>query len=331
MSAHRRVVADALEALAIHSTRSYSWLGQLFVRDADLEGDETDALRRSIEGRLYSDLYLAGGVAAPRPVPAPHTGPWPSRVARELSAANTGTGSPEAGWVVVGRDGTTLVVERDGLRVWAERERVRGETPAPGVGDRVALVSPKEAFGRPGGFYAVYGDAGRGPAAEEGPVDRFYWNVRPGGRPVLVHGLTSTLNRADVPFRLKVLSDPRVARCDAGVLYTPGTRRADVVERLAGVLTAVAAHMRPATPIFTRPLAPGLGFAEHPPGAESFGTHRCDLLARGMIRGHLEGAAGADERLRMVEAAFDDAGIRLDHPHLNPTSDPAHDPAPLGT
>jgi hypothetical protein len=36
--------------------------------------------------------------------------------------------------------------------------------------------------------------------------------------------------------------------------------------------------------MFTRPLAPGIGFAENPfSSAESFGTSRCKIIAQGLV------------------------------------------------
>ena len=50
----------------------------------------------------------------------------------------------------------------------------------------------------------------------------------------------------------------------------------------------MASCLRPRIPAFTLALAPGVGLAESPATGESFGEHRCGLLADGIV--------GADER-----------------------------------
>jgi HopA1 effector protein family len=62
-----------------------------------------------------------------------------------------------------------------------------------------------------------------------------------------------------------------------------------VVNLLGRIYPLIAPFLKPGTPVFTKPLAPGIGLAEDPGQAESFGQHRCRLLADGMI-----GASWAD-------------------------------------
>jgi hypothetical protein len=51
--------------------------------------------------------------------------------------------------------------------------------------------------------------------------------------------------------------------------------------------------MRPGTPVFTKFLAPGLGLAEDPGQGDSFGQHRCRLLADAMILAYEQGKKAA--------------------------------------
>lgn len=330
MSLHAEAVTDALDALIVHSERSYSWLGQLFVLDEDRR-DPMEALRDAVEERLYSDFYLAGCVSAPRPAPDPHRGPWPSALVREMAAANAGSGSLQAGWRVTREcDDGSIVVQRDGLTLWADPDDVIGRDATGSDAAQVSVRLPEEVIGRPGGFYAAFGSAGRGPDDDSAPVDRLYWNVAPTHRPALVGAVTRALNRDGLPFRLKVLGDPVAGRCDAGVLYTSSSLRSRVVQALPGILRDVGAHsLRMPVPVFTLPLAPGLGFAEHPPGAESFGSHRCGLLADAAVGAYASGAVALAARLAVAIACLEQAGVDLDHPHRNPGSDARDDPAPI--
>lgn len=323
MSSPRQQVAEVLDALIVHSPAAYTWVGQRF-RLPPLAGGETaaGALARELAARLYLDAYVTGGVT-PGGVATPWmTGPWPSAAARELSAANRGTGSRQAGWTVH-EVGAQIVVERDGLRLWADPAQVLPDGGGgAGVGEPVVLVVPEESFGPPHGFYAAYGDAGRG----DGAIDRFYWNVRPGGRPALIEAVTSLLNEAGLPFRVKVLSRPDLSRCDAGVLYAPASDRSRVVAVVAEVHRRVAPHLREAAPALTKRLAPGLGFAEDPPGEESFGTHRCALLAGALVDCLAAGRTTGEARMEAVEEAFRRKGLALDAPHRNPGSVARDDP-----
>lgn len=313
MSGARAQIAQLLDATTVVSPRAYVWVGQRF--DLPPGPAPAEALRRELEARLYADFYLPGGVTPGGGAEVRPSGPWPSAAARALSRANAGSGSRQEGWIVRGT-GPEIVVERDGLRVWADPDAVHPVVGGTGVGERVAVTVPAESFGPPHGFYTAYGEAGPG----EGPLDRLYWNVRPEGRPALVAAVTSLLNRARRPFRLKVLSRPDVHRCDAGVLYTPARDRGEVAELAARVLDRIRAHLGAATPALTLALAPGLGFAEDPPGDESFGTHRCRLLA-----GAIAGARGRP--LEAVAERFRAKGLSLDAPHRNPGSPPGRDPA----
>jgi hypothetical protein len=151
---------------------------------------------------------------------------------------------------------------------------------------------------------------------------RLYWNLRADGAVPFVAAATGLLNGADAAFHLKVLNDPAAfSRCDAAVIYLA---RCDY-PGLAGLIRAlwreVAGYLSPRTPVFTAELAPGLGFAEDPGTAESFGEHRCRLLAGALVHAHESGRTDAAGTLAAIERRFAGAGIDLAAPHLSP--DPA--------
>jgi hypothetical protein len=52
-----------------------------------------------------------------------------------------------------------------------------------------------------------------------------------------------------------------------------------------------------------------------PGGEESFGQHRCRLLADGIIRAYERNARSLDERLAAVAERFAEDGVRLDRPY----------------
>ncbi len=324
MSRYRLLVAEALRAVRISSPTRFCWHGASGpVLRPDVESAmEPETARRylihALQTHLYASFYCPGSARPHRPegdLP-PQLGFTP--FVQALSSANAGAGSREAGWLVVGReeDGR-VVVSRDGLTLWARPEEVAG--PAE-PGATVSVLLPKELLRLSPGFYMALGDAALG--SDSAAIVRFYWNVRSEGATALVAMLTTALNQEALGFRLKVLNDPGgYSRCDAAVLYTCRSdydRAADIV---AATYPAIACHLKPAIPALTKPLAEGLGLAEEPrPAGDSFGMHRCQLLADALVRAHERGAGSAQARVEDVEARFSEEGISLDRPYLNPGS-----------
>jgi hypothetical protein len=320
---YRAAVATALQATVIHSPTSYSWFGVRVqelppeIEQAMSATDARDYLLYRLQAQLYNDFYCRGG-ASPSAEPQGQTrnGVFTPFV-EALSAANVGMGSREPGWVVRAADHREIVVERDGLRVWVRRDEVYASNGAIVPGAQVRVRLPKELMNLFPGFYMALGNEGLELQATE-PLIRFYWNVSSEGAPRLVRALTERLNSARLPFRLKVVNDPeRFIRCDAAVLYVRKRDHLKLVRLVRTTFGELASQMRPLTPMFTRDIAPGLGFAEDPGGSDSFGTHRCRLLADGIIRSYESGCHSVADQLRTIEAEFAGAGISLDKPYLN--------------
>jgi hypothetical protein len=315
-------LAAAAAAVAFPSRTSFCWQGieETVARAGpDSHARSRTALRNALARRLYHDFYTRG-----EPVPRRRLGvrrrstPPPASTAAfeaALSAANRGRGSVETGWRIAALEGGLACVVRDGLAVYARAEELRAG-PAAGPGDRgVTLALPKELLGVSPGSYVALGDRGLDPRE---PVLRIYWNVRASGAAALVSAVTGLLNRRAIPFRLKVASDPEgFGRCDAAVLYVrlrDARRLAPLVARIRG---RVAPYLRPLTPVFAARVAPGVAVAEQPRGAESFGQHRCRLLAEGLVRAHEAGARSLAERVAFAARCFASEDVRVDAPHLN--------------
>jgi type 2 lantibiotic biosynthesis protein LanM len=148
---------------------------------------------------------------------------------------------------------------------------------------------------------------------------RFYWNLTPAGAAPLMRSLTSELNRAGLPFSFKVVNAPSgFTRCDAGVLYV---RKSDY-EAVSGIVRLIypkiADNLNQRVPAFTKRLAPGLGLAEDPGRKlDSFGLHRCRLLAEGLIRASRQRNDSLPHRLQVVWDHFARNGISLEKPFLS--------------
>jgi len=137
--------------------------------------------------------------------------------------------------------------------------------------------------------------------------------------PALVRALTSRLNAETVPFRLKVANHPiRFGRCDAAVLYVPIEAFEGVRAMLAHVAVTMASRLRPRTPAFTLALAPGVGLAESPATGESFGEHRCRLVADGIVGADERGVAPGAARVEAVIVSLAENGVKIDAPYLEP-------------
>ena len=88
---------------------------------------------------------------------------------------------------------------------------------------------------------------------------------------------------------------------------------------LGDIYAHVEAELRSEVPAFTKSLAPGIGLAESPAN-ESFGLHRCHLIADGLVRSRTEGRTDTAGRLDCVLACWADARLDIERPYLNPGS-----------
>lgn len=318
MNRFRAQVSSALEAMAIGPSGSAAWCGRRLARTP--RGLPAAAARAYLaavaEQVLYEAFYCPGA-----PIPwspdarASEPGRDPAFV-DALAAANAGSGCWAGGWRVDGRRGDALVLGRNGLQITAEPSQVRID----GTGAQIRL--PKELRFASPGHYIALGDLDL-PAASEYPLLRVYFHVVPSEAARLVGLVTSSLNDLGVAFRLKVVDAPeQFGRCDAAVLYV----RASDFDALRPVLRGLAARvgMRERTPALTKPIRPGIGLAEDPASGESFGMHRCGLLARGIVEAQVAGATRPGDRLAVVERHFAAHGIDLEAPYLRPASPDAY-------
>jgi hypothetical protein len=285
-------------------------------REAHLAADEPP-LVGLLEHVLYGRLYTRAGRQAMAFNPADDR----DFVGR-LSAANTGRGTFEPGWRVafVDDDGR-IAVEKDGLTLFAPPQWFRPDAGNVAPGQVGRLRIGKELRHLVPGFYFAIGDGGADePDAQAGPVVRLYWHLQSSSAARVVHAVTSELNRVGVPFRMKVLSDPgSYVRADSGVLYLGKRHYLAARAAIARAYFLVRSGLRPAVPLFTKPLAPGLGLAEDPggDGQTSFGQHRCRLVARALWRCYAEERSSLDDRLEAVAAAFVERGLDPARPYLS--------------
>ncbi len=320
-------MSAALRALQIHNRTEFSWRGE---RSQHLSRNVSAAvtpetarvfLLSNIQETLYTDFYVRGGVRPGRDKASNADVLGRTAFVERLSAANTGQGYLVENWVVRRFEPDAVVVHRDGLDLWVEPEEV-----IPSNGDEVTtegtvgLWFPKEHLTFSPGFYLALSDAAF-PEPQTDKIVRLYWNLRKDGAEPFISATTTNLNRAGVAFKVKVLRSPgQFSRCDAGVLYL--TRSDYFLHRhlVANIHTRVAPWLRRRTPVFTKPLAPGLALAEDTGTGRSFGMDRCRLIAEGAVRAHEHTTTSLRHRLSAVADCFIEAGLDIDRPYLAPGS-----------
>jgi HopA1 effector protein family len=235
-----------------------------------------------------------------------------------LAALRESNGVPPRweAWTIAGADPHGLVLAReDGT---SRRAAYAESVPGPGgfaPGQSVRVPAVRELLTAPRGHYGVLGR----PVADarSGRQVRFYWNLEPEGAAPFLAALTAGLDRRRIPFQAKVPAVPDgFGRADGGVLYLDCEEVEPALDVLAAAHRSLARWLRSETPLFARRLGRGLAFAESPPTGESFGLHRCRLVAEGLAEAFAAGAAGAEFAL----ARFVRYGLDPEAPERNPAT-----------
>ena len=321
-----------VEAVVILSPTTYAWfdrasppLAPRIVRSMTPR-TARDYLLYAVQHQLYVDFYCQG---SPLPAEEEDYPAFPQGMTpflQSLSSANAGTGCPEDNWEVRAVEENALLVRKDGLNVWAWTTGcLIPREDSVEVGTRIALCLPKEFLNMSPGFYMALGDRELR-LDDSDPVLRFYWHLTPDCAAAFVGSATTRLNAGGIPFRLKLLRDPNLYnRCDAGVIYARKRDYQSISCILADVYHEVCSSLEPGIPAFTKALAPGLGLAEDPGDGQSFGEHRCHLLADALIAAHESGLSSVPERTRAVADRFEREGLDLAAVFLNPGSRDEYD------
>lgn len=300
-----RLVVDAVEILDDRTVR-------IAGDEVSVPPSHASAAPRatSLATELYERVYI-------RPRPEPELPPSPLALRRHLAAlcaANGGTGSWEPDWRLVSAGEGAALASRLGAIFRVPSDCLRDDSGLE-AGCRVRV--PGESQWLLPGYYLARGNAAARSGADLPTVLRLYWHLRPAGAAQWIHGLTSRLNRRRIPFTLKAVRDPRrYRRADAGVLYLDPESYAGARREILRTWRDVRDELRPEVPLFTLPLAPGLGLAEGT-GQRSFGEERCELMATALLAAFARGGRSPADQLADVVAAFRAVGLNPDRPHLS--------------
>jgi hypothetical protein len=237
-----------------------------------------------------------------------------------LRAANPVAARYQDGWTVMRADanGVWIADAAQQPRFAALNEIVPlANAIAPGL--PVRLVPQRDFVTGPAGHLVIVGRPGFDP--QTGRQVRFYWNLAPDGAALFLREIGTRLERRRIPFQAKVPVDPaRYARTDCGVLYLNDEEVEAARDAIAATYQLLRDRLRPAVPLFTRELAAGLAFAESPPTRESFGMHRCGLIAEGLLAAEARGVREGEARLAILCEHLTAYGLDLDRLERNPTS-----------
>ena len=312
----------ALEKVEIKSPVEFSFAGEKPIdvrtlQNAPVWGGAAqsgeDILARGIQATLYDRCY------AERRGAAGSAGADPAFAAR-LRAANAGRERWDRGWIIqqFGPNGQAFVHKGDRERIAMPGAFIFDGPPgmAPQIGSQVSLRAPCEALEAQPGYYFAFGET-LDELADQLSLTRLYFHCASDGAPSLVGELTGALNRFQTPFQMKTPAAPALyARTDAAVLYV-GQRYFPIVARIVAQVRK-AIPLEPATPLFTKTLWPGIGAAVEPGSGESFGSHRCRLMAEGIVDAWRQGEQGTHTRLAAIKQRFANEGLDLARPWLGP-------------
>jgi hypothetical protein len=142
---------------------------------------------------------------------------------------------------------------------------------------------------------------------------RLYWNVGLDALPTLVAELTALLGIDSRPWMLKSACAAEAhGRADATVLFAVADLVAERWRAIDAIAVGLGDAARDGAPPLTLPCRRGLSVAVDPGADESFGEHRCRLIAEGWC-------AGVDGRAALagIGRRFAAAGVDLDRPYTH--------------
>jgi HopA1 effector protein family len=249
-----------------------------------------------------------------------------------LRENNSGQGFGDPDWLVIGQDEDGLVaVQKQELTLYLIPEQhLYPLEQSTEIGATVTVKMPHNRLQN--GCYIAIGDAGVIELEDtEQRVNIFFNLVAEGAASVMQH-ITTHLNTLQIPFTFKLPYDPLdYDRQDTAILCFHKSQYPLVWQALNAIYPQARSHFRAAVPFCTKPLAPGIALAEEPDSKfsaqENFGTHRCQLIANGLLEAQGEGAI--EFRLVAILNQFYQAALELEYAHLNAGSEDIYEPLTL--
>lgn len=282
-----------------------------------------EKLLLELTGKLYSTFYVSGNP----------DGKWfdekkqPSAEEKNefmntLSAANQSTESWDPYWTVVSTDASGIVyIQKNGLLRTLVPHEWKPEQPLNGplqVGASISVLNRKERRDLQPVFYYVYSKAFMPQGISLG---RFYFNVDPSIIAAFIQQLTTDMNRVQVPFLFKCLNHPLLyVRADSAVLYIEKKYFSITAKILQHIIRNNPSFFTEPVPLFTKPIANGVAYAEDPGNGKSFGMFWSEMMAEGIIKAHEKGITQTNDIIALVLAEFEKNGVDITKPYLRSNS-----------
>jgi hypothetical protein len=250
---------------------------------------------------------------------------------RRLQQSNTSRGYLDLDWQIVAEtaDGE-LVVVKDGLHLHIDRQwHLPQNLQQAAIGETLPIFLPPNLVGRD--TYIMVGDGGSPQrddlAAPDARLVRLYFNFTPDAAISIGQQLTGKLNQLGIPFEFAILHDSALFyRYDAATLWLSQANYLIARSCLVELYRSHRAEFSNPVPLCTKQLAPGLGIAEVPLATDSFGLHRCQLIAEGLVAAFLQQQSAIAAKLDLIESTWNTAQLARSHPHLNPSTADCYEP-----
>ena len=190
----------------------------------------------------------------------------------------------------------------------------------PQSGLPVSIYFPKESIALQPGYYYAFGESVLSPSDDQFLV-RLYFNTNANSAPRLLRLVAESLNKYQIPFRMKFIGDQSLYfRQDSAVLYVKRNFIQVISMLLADFSDVLEPLLDDSTPLFTRRLQKGVGFAEDPGNGSSFGLHRSTIVAKAIWNAYMGGSQRTERRFDSLIGEFRKHGISSERPHLNSAS-----------
>jgi hypothetical protein len=233
---------------------------------------------------------------------------------QRLQQSNISNGYTDEGWQIVAEVNPEMsIVVKDGLHLHVDRKRhLPKEFRRAAIGNTIPIYLPNSLVGRD--TYIIVGNAGK---PDRSRAIDIYFNHTPDAAVAIALKLTRALNKLGIPFEFATLHHPELFdRYDSSTLCIPQTSYPSIQRVLAEIYHAHQGEFSANIPIFTKPLAPGLGLAEVPTTASTFGIERCQVLATGLLAATDQGYTLPADKLKIIHREFATAEIDLCQPYL---------------
>ncbi|KFF65123.1 hypothetical protein H5A44_11295 [Pectobacterium brasiliense] len=243
-----------------------------------------------------------------------------------LSSANHTQETPDQNWKIYHADAQGIWAEKSGkLRQAYPNSFIPAIPNAPLVVNQyIHFLRQKENRHIQQVFYYVHSNQYM---EHDAPQVRIYWNIIPEGAAALVSLITDVLNAHHIAFNFKCLNHPDLYhRADSAVLYLEKRYFDYTLRVLKPHLPTLENYLLNAHPLFTQPITKGVSFAEDPGNGQSFGMHRCQLIAKGLLDAYekhqTRTTSLSAEQMNWVCIAdiFNSKGIAINRLHLNPNT-----------